>query len=109
MLDSIPYSIENEIAIFYIKQEEAKENVFEIYHLKNTKKIRDKKVEYIIVMTIPNDLKYSRFINDLSFALINNQDIVKKDFDEKTIQALCNTTKEALKSLPISLFDNCTK
>lgn len=108
MLDSIPYSIENEIAIVYIKQEESKEKVFEIYHLKNTKKIRDKKVEYIIVMTIPNDLKYSRFINDLSFALINNQDILKKDFDEKTIQALCNTTKEALKSLPISLFKNCT-
>lgn len=83
MLDSIPYSIENEIAIVYIKQEESKEKVFEIYHLKNTKKIRDKKVEYIIVMTIPNDLKYSRFINDLSFALINNQDILKRILTKK--------------------------
>ncbi len=109
ILTSIDFCIENEIALFYVKQEYVKENVFEMYHLKNTKKIRDKKVDYIIVMTIPNDIKYSRFINDLSFALINNPDLVKKDFEEKTVQALCNTTKEALKTLPINLFDNCTK
>lgn len=109
ILTSIPYCTENEVSIFYIKEELAKEKVFEIYHLKNSKKINDKKVENLIVMTIPRDSTSSRFINDLSFALMNNPELVKKNFKEKTIQSLCQTTKEALKSLPIDLFDNCTK
>ena len=108
ILSSVPYCTENGIAIFYVREELSKEKVFEIYHLKNSKKINDKKIENLIVMTKTDGSIYARFINDLSFALMNNPELVKKIFKEKTIQSLCQTTKEALKSLPINLFKDCT-
>ena len=105
ILTSIPYSVQNHTAIFYVNAKYTKENVFEIYHLKNTKKMGDKKVDYIIVMTIHQTLREMRFINDISFTLMNNTEFIKKVMNEKTTNSIIDCAKESLKTLAINMFN----
>ena len=105
ILTSIPYSVQNHTAIFYVNAKDTKENVFEIYHLKNTKKMGDNKVDYIIVMTIHQTLREMRFINDISFTLMNNTEFIKKVMNEKTINSIIDCAKESLKTLAINMFN----
>ena len=105
ILTFIPYCVQNHTAIFYVNAKYTKENVFEIYHLKNTKKMGDNKVDYIIVMTIHHTLREMRFINDISFTLMNNTEFIKKIMNEKTTNSIIDCAKESLKTLAINMFD----
>lgn len=105
ILTFIPYCVQNHTAIFYVNAKYTKENVFEIYHLKNTKKMGDNKVDYIIVMTIHHTLREMRFINDISFTLMNNTEFIKKVMNEKTTNSIIDCAKETLKTLAINMFD----
>ena len=105
ILTFIPYCVQNHTAIFYVNAKYTKENVFEIYHLKNTKKMGDNKVDYIIVMTIHHTLREMRFINDISFTLMNNTEFIKRIINEKTINSIIDCAKESLKTLAINMFD----
>ena len=97
--------MQNHTAIFYVNAKDTKENVFEIYHLKNTKKMGDNKVDYIIVMTIHQTLREMRFINDISFTLMNNTEFIKKVMNEKIINSIIDCAKESLKTLAINMFN----
>ena len=65
----------------------------------------DNKVDYIIVMTIHQTLREIRFINDISFTLMNNTEFIKKVMSEKTINSIIDCAKESLKTLAINMFN----
>ena len=65
----------------------------------------DNKVDYIIVMTIHHTLREMRFINDISFTLMNNTEFIKRIINEKTINSIIDCAKESLKTLAINMFD----
>ena len=46
-----------------------------------------------------------RFINDISFTLMNNTEFIKRIINEKTINSIIDCAKESLKTLAINMFD----